>query len=141
MASTRGEVPRVLIVDDDPTIRTLFSEYYRSAHPDKYFIELAASGYEAGVQVERFKPHVVVLDLMMPDLNGFEVCEKIRTDPSHAAMIIIAITGSEAAATQAKESGNFHRVLLKPVKMSDVKETIDELLAERGFVLDALIQG
>src|SRR3712207_2928666 len=75
--SERGEVPRILVVDDDSAIRTLFAEYYRSAFGDRYYIELAASGYEAGVQVERFKPHVMVLDLMMPDLNGFEVCDKV----------------------------------------------------------------
>src|SRR5918997_1852569 len=46
--STRGEVPRVLVVDDEGPIRAVFAEYYRSAHPDSYYIELAASGYEAG---------------------------------------------------------------------------------------------
>jgi excisionase family DNA binding protein len=139
-AGGRGdEVPRVLVVDDDPAIRMLFSEFFRSAFGDRYGVEVAASGYEAGLQVERFKPHVMLLDLMMPDLDGFEVCEQTRQDTAHASMIFVALTGSEAAATQARESGLFHRVFLKPVKMAAVKEAIDELLAERGFVLGTLV--
>jgi excisionase family DNA binding protein len=134
-----GEAPRVLIVDDDPSIRMLFQEFFRTAYGDKYSIEVAGSGYDAGVQVERFKPHVMLLDLMMPDLNGFQVCEKTRMDADHASMIIIAMTGSDAMASQARESNLFHGVFLKPIKMAQVKENIDELLAERGFALGAFV--
>jgi excisionase family DNA binding protein len=130
--------PRVLVVDDDPNIRSLFSDYFRSAVGDLYTLEVAASGYEAGLQVERFKPHVMVLDLMMPDLDGFAVCEQTRADAAHAAMVFIALTGSEEAGDRAKSSGLFHRVFLKPVKLARIKEAIDELLAERGFFVGAI---
>ena len=131
------ETPRVLIVDDDASIRMLFLEFFAS-QGDRYKAEVASSGYEAGLYVERFNPHVMVLDLMMPDLNGFEVCEMTRQDAAHATMIFLALTGSDSFAQQARESGNFHRVFLKPVKMARVKDAIDELLAERGFVIGAL---
>jgi excisionase family DNA binding protein len=134
-----GELPRVLVVDDDSTIRMLFTEFFNTACKGKYVLEVAASGYEAGLQVERFNPHVVLLDLMMPDLDGFKVCGNIRNDPSHASTIVIAVTGSDQAAQQAEESGMFHRVVLKPIKMSQVKDVIDALLSERGFVQEALV--
>lgn len=133
------EAPRILVVDDDASIRSVFSEFFGSAHQGRYAIELAASGYEAGLQVERFNPHVVLLDLMMPELDGFKVCQNIRNDPAHAGAIIIALTGSDQAAQRAEESGMFHRVVLKPIKMSRVKEIIDGLLAEQGFVREALV--
>jgi CheY-like chemotaxis protein len=88
--------------------------------------------------VERFRPHVVVLDLMMPDLNGFEVCERMRRDPTHAAVAVMAMTGSERAGERARESELFRRVFLKPVKLSRVKEAIDELLQEKGFAAGAI---
>jgi excisionase family DNA binding protein len=133
------EVPRVLVVDDDPAIRSLFVEYFRSAHATRYKLDVAGSGYEAGLMVERFNPHIVLLDLMMDDLDGFEVCKNIRNDAAHAGTIVVAVTGSDQAAQKAEESGMFHRVILKPIKMSQVKEVIDALLAERGFVRDALV--
>jgi excisionase family DNA binding protein len=129
--------PRVLVVDDDPAIRELFVDFFNSAHPNQYSIEVAASGYEAGLMVERFRPHVVILDLMMPDLNGFEVCERTRQDPAHANMAFVALTGSERAGERARESELFRRVFLKPVKLARVKEVIDELLLERGVVATA----
>jgi excisionase family DNA binding protein len=132
-------VPRVLVVDDEQTIRDLFTEFFRTAGQGRYAVEVAASGYEAGLQVERFDPQVVLLDLMMPDLDGFEVCRKIRNDPAHSSTIVIAVTGSEEAATKASDSGMFHRVILKPIKMTQVKDTIDALLSEQGFVQEAFV--
>jgi excisionase family DNA binding protein len=132
-------VPRVLVVDDEQTIRDLFTEFFQTACQGRYAVEVAASGYEAGLQVERFDPHVVLLDLMMPDLDGFEVCRKIRNDPAHSSTIVIAVTGSEEAATKAADSGMFHRVILKPIKMTQVKDMIDALLSEQGFVQEAFV--
>lgn len=131
--------PRVLVVDDDPTLRELFTEFFRTTAQGKYVLEVAASGYEAGLQVERFNPHIVLLDLMMPDLDGFEVCRNIRNDPAHASTVVVAVTGSDQAAQQAETSGMFHRVILKPIKMAHVKDIIDTLLAEQGFVKEAFV--
>jgi excisionase family DNA binding protein len=133
------EAARVLVVDDEATIRDLFTEYFKTVGQGKYVLEVAASGYEAGVQVERFNPHIVLLDLMMDDLDGFEVCRKLRNDPAHAATIVVAVTGSAEAAQQAESSGMFHRVVLKPIKMASVKDVIDHLLAEQGFVKEAFV--
>lgn len=138
-AASSPDAPRVLVVDDEATIRDLFTEFFRTAGQGKYVVEVAASGYEAGVQVERFNPHVVLLDLMMDDLDGFEVCRKLRNDPAHAATIVVAVTGSAEAAQKAEESGMFHRVVLKPIKMASLKDAIDALLAEQGFVKEAFV--
>ena len=43
------------------------------------------------MKVERFNPHIVLLDLMMDDLDGFEVCRKLRNDPAHATTIVVAL--------------------------------------------------
>jgi excisionase family DNA binding protein len=137
--SANAELVRVLVVDDDSQIRDLFSEFFRTVGKGRYVVEVASSGYEAGVQVERFNPRVVLLDLMMDDLNGIEVCRNLRSDPAHAATIVVAVTGSEDAAREAEESGLFHHIVLKPAKMSTVKDVIDSLLAEQGFVKEAFV--
>jgi len=139
VAAQTSDAPRVLVVDDDATIRELFLEFFRTAGAGKYQVEVASSGYEAGLQVERFNPHVVLLDLMMEDLDGFEVCRNLRNDPTHATTIVVAVTGSEEAAQRAEESGMFHRIVLKPIKMSNVKDVIDALLSEQGFVKEAFV--
>lgn len=139
VAPPSAELPRVLVVDDDDTIRELFVEFFRTTAHGKYQIDVASSGYEAGVKVERFNPHIVLLDLMMDDLDGFEVCRKLRNDPAHATTIVVAVTGSAEAAQQAEDSGMFHRIVLKPIKMSNVKDVIDTLLAEQGFVKEAFV--
>jgi excisionase family DNA binding protein len=136
-----SEAPRVLIVDDDPCTCALYLKYFQSADPRGYRLEVASSGYEAGRRVERFRPHVVLLDLMMPDLDGFEVCRNILNDPELAATMVIAITGSEEMAARARMSGGFQGVFVKPVRLSQVREAVDSALAESGFAAAALACG
>jgi excisionase family DNA binding protein len=82
---------RVLIVDDDPAILELF----RDAIARRPGLELrtASSGYEAGMLTESFRPHVIVLDYMLPDVNGNVVCQKIRARDDLASTRIVFISG------------------------------------------------
>ena len=55
--------------------------------------EIARDGFEAGVKVESFRPHALVLDLMMPGIDGFEVCRRLRARPTLNHIRIVAVTG------------------------------------------------
>ena len=68
---------RVLVVDDEQSISDLVSTSLRFVGFD---VRTAATGQEALRVAEEFKPNAMVLDVMLPDLNGFEVCEKIRNE-------------------------------------------------------------
>lgn len=84
---------RVLLVDDDP----VFAEYVREivlASGSHASVKSAKDGFEAGQLTERFRPHVVVLDINMPRLDGIELCRRLRATPTTANSRLVIITGS-----------------------------------------------
>lgn len=87
-----GGAMRVLIVDDDEHIRHYLTTLFATVAPD-IVTEVAENGFEAGLKVKSFQPNVVLLDIMMPELNGFQVCELLKDDPTTKSIRIIAMTG------------------------------------------------
>jgi len=81
---------KVLIFDDDSQIQQLFTKLLSSRG---YTIEVAADGFEAGIKIMAFKPSVILLDLHMPGMDGFDVCRKVKENPVTAHIKILAITG------------------------------------------------
>jgi two-component system phosphate regulon response regulator PhoB len=86
---TDVEPRRVLLVDDEPDLRTLVGFNLRGAG---FEVEAAENAEEGLAALARFQPDVVVLDLMLPDLPGAEVCRRIRSDPVHAHIGILMLT-------------------------------------------------
>ncbi len=83
---------RVLIVDDDRQ----FSGYLLKLlgkYPEQIVTEIANDGFDAGIKVGDFQPDVVLLDLMMPDLDGFQVCERLLSSATGESIRVIAMTG------------------------------------------------
>ena len=91
-ARQSGRPERILIVDDDEHLSRLVQEviHRRDAQVKT---EIARDGFEAGVKVESFRPHALVLDLMMPGIDGFEVCRRLRARPTLNHIRIVAVTG------------------------------------------------
>jgi len=87
-----GEAPKILIVDDDPLIRDFLRELLIEL-PEHPIIAVAADGFEAGVQVQTFRPDIMLLDLKMPGMDGFAVCRRLKNDPATGRIRIIAMTG------------------------------------------------
>ncbi len=83
---------RILIVDDDTQIVTYLSRFFEGLDTN-VTTRGAHDGYTAGRLVQVFQPHVVLLDLMMPGLNGFDVCAQIKNDAASKAIRVIAMTG------------------------------------------------
>lgn len=86
-----GGGKRVLIVDDDPAILEMFRDAF--ARRDGFEIRMASTGYEAGMLTESFRPHVMILDYMLPDVNGNVVCRKIREREDIAGTKIVFVSG------------------------------------------------
>lgn len=82
---------RILIVDDDPHIQKLMRRVVGKAG---YAVESCSNGFEAGIRVMRFKPHLIMLDLFMPYMDGFQVCRQLKGDPETAGIQIIVISGN-----------------------------------------------
>ena len=95
-ARSRGAAPggtsRVLIVDDDPQVARFIAGIIQMRHP-RVETDVAHDGFEAGSKVESFRPHALVLDLMMPGIDGFEVCRRLRARQTLNHIRIVAVTG------------------------------------------------
>lgn len=85
---------RVLIVDDDPNILKMLEEFFKINFPELAFWK-ASDGFEAGLRVQDLKPDLILLDLMLPGIDGFRVCERIRSQKELDHTKIIAITGMQ----------------------------------------------
>ena len=83
------EFKKILVVDDDPMNLELLEDLLK---PQKYIIETASSGKEALVKIQKETPDLILLDVMMPEMNGFQACSKIREDQSIPYIPIILIT-------------------------------------------------
>lgn len=92
VARSSGRPDRILIVEDDPNVGRLIAGLIqeRDSHVET---EIARDGFEAGVKVESFRPHALVLDLTMPGMDGFEVCRRLRARPTLNHIRIVAVTG------------------------------------------------
>ncbi len=82
---------RVLVVDDDAEIVELFVDVLSA--DGRFEVATAQTGYDAGVQTQQFSPDIVILDYMLPDINGNVVCKTIRENPDLQGIKILIISG------------------------------------------------
>jgi excisionase family DNA binding protein len=82
---------RVLVVDDDEQIVELFVDVL--SRDDRFDVKTARTGYDAGMLTEQFKPHLILLDYMLPDINGNLVVERIRSNPDFVGTKIVIVSG------------------------------------------------
>ncbi len=82
---------RILVVDDDDTMVEMFTELLGS--DDRFAVKTASTGYDAGVLTEQFKPDLLILDYMLPDINGNIVCQTVRQNPQLQGMRVIIVSG------------------------------------------------
>ena len=80
---------KVLLVDDDVDLVDLLKDAFE--RDGRFDIRTANNGFDAGMQVKEFRPDLVVLDVMLPDINGKEVCVRVRSDPALDEVKIICI--------------------------------------------------
>lgn len=109
----------ILIVDDDPRNRELLEAILE---PVGYHLAMAENGRDALAQTLELEPDLILLDVMMPDISGYEVCETIREDPALAEIPIIMITALDDRESRLKgiEAGA-DDFLSKPVDCLELK--------------------
>lgn len=87
-----SEKLKILIVDDEVSFSDYLSELFESIDAC-VLTESARDGFSAGLKVRKFNPQIVLLDLMMPGLDGFQVCRLLKSDPLTKSIRIIVMTG------------------------------------------------
>jgi len=118
---------RVMVVDDDPQIVELFVDVLET--DPRFEVTTAQTGYDAGVITQQFRPDLLVLDYMLPDINGNVVCKTIRDNPelSHIKILIISGMVSQAEIDMLLEAGA-DDFIKKPFNIEQVVQRIIELV-------------
>ena len=119
---------KVLIVDDDPAIVKLLSAFFRKT--GAYEIATATDGFEAGIQIAAFCPELVILDLMMPNIDGFKVCKRIKASPKTREILVVVLTGFATPENiqKALQCGA-NCCLEKPITLPDFAQHLERLWA------------
>jgi DNA-binding response OmpR family regulator len=115
---------RVLVVEDDPNVRGLLQTLLVA---EGYAVVTASDGMDGLGQAAASSPALVLLDLVMPDLGGARVLERLRDDPLLSRIPVIVVTGHEDALPEVRASLGTENVFLKPFAVA-------ELLARVGAV-------
>jgi excisionase family DNA binding protein len=123
--------PKILIVDDDTAL--LETLWEALAWDGRYKVEVAHDGYEGLIKVGSFVPNLLILDVRMPGLNGFQVCRRVKADPATRDTRILAITGHGGQHTreQILEAGA-DGFLDKPIRLDDLQAEVARLLVPAG---------
>jgi DNA-binding response OmpR family regulator len=119
-------IKRILIADDEPNIVTLLEFLMQQSG---YDIRSASNGEDALRAVSEYHPHLVLLDVMMPLRNGYEVCQTMRESPEFDDVKIIMLTakGREAEMAKGLASGA-DAYVTKPFATKELVETVKRLL-------------
>ena len=117
-SSSRSQ--RVLLVDDSVDACIAQSMLLRLRG---YEVQTATSGRDALVAYEKFQPDIVLMDLGMPEMSGYDVVRELRGKPGfdHSLFIALSGRGEEEDRTKAREAG-FHRYAIKPVDLADLEQ-------------------
>ncbi|MFB0553573.1 MAG: PleD family two-component system response regulator, partial [Phycisphaerae bacterium] len=118
---------KVLVVDDDAEIVELIVEVLE--RDGRFELKTASSGYEAGMATERFRPDLILLDYMLPDVNGNVVCQTIRRNPEFENIKIVIVSGvvKEDEIAQLLKSGA-EDFIRKPFNITELTDKITAVL-------------
>jgi excisionase family DNA binding protein len=123
LLSDGASARRVLVVDDENDFSEIVSDYLTIK--GGFEVRTAGSGFEAGLVVARFHPDLIILDIMMPDMDGFEVASMLRADPEMRHVPIIACTAYNDRETDRRvEMMGFDDYIQKPLKLDQLLEMI-----------------
>ncbi|MFZ0452013.1 MAG: response regulator [Desulfatiglandaceae bacterium] len=124
-------IKRILVVDDDAIIVETIVQALEEEAFD-YEVISASDGFEAGLQVNHFKPHLLILDIMMPDIKGYEVCRKIKEseETKDTKIIVLSAYLDEEKFKKMKEYGA-DLCFSKPLPLPQLRQEVARLLGLR----------
>lgn len=122
---------RVLVVDDDPQIVEMFKDLLgKQAQLD---VKTAGTGYDAGLLTESFRPHLIILDYMLPDINGNVVCRRLREREEFRDTRIVFVSGVvDAKEIEQLKAAGADDFIRKPFDVAQLLARVRGLLAEQA---------
>lgn len=121
---------RILIADDNEANRELLEAYLAGVDCET---EISVDGADTLEKVASFKPDLVLLDVMMPKLSGFEVCKKLKDDPETKRVMILMVTAlSELGDIERAVQAGTDDFLSKPVNKIELLKRVENMLKLKG---------
>ena len=123
--------PRVLIADDNPQGAELLEAYLSATDCE---VRIAADGEQTMQAVKAWQPDLILLDIMMPRISGFEVCKRLRTDPATKDIAILMVTALDQPSDvdRAVDAGT-NDLLSKPINKTELLLRVKSLLRSRHY--------
>jgi DNA-binding response OmpR family regulator len=118
----------VLLVDDDPQLSHIVSMYFEI---EGFAVLTADTGEKALELLNDSRPDVVLLDLMMPGMDGLEVCRRIRANPRLMNLRVIVFTAAETREDELREAGA-DAFIAKPYSLQGLGQMVRDLIAARS---------
>jgi DNA-binding response OmpR family regulator len=118
----------ILVVDDEPAIARMVK---MSLSVEGYQVRTASSGFDALEQVEDRRPDLIVLDIMMPGMNGYEVCMELKNHPQNKGIKVIFLTalGNPGDAQRGFAAGG-DDYIIKPFDPDELLDKVKEILGQ-----------
>jgi PleD family two-component response regulator len=126
--------PRILIADDNPQGAELLEAYLSDGN---YDLRMASDGEETLQVIKSWQPDLILLDIMMPRISGFEVCKRLRANPATRDIVVLMITALDQPSDidRAVEAGT-DEFLSKPINKSELILRVRSLLRTRQYKRD-----
>jgi CheY-like chemotaxis protein len=119
-------VAHIVVADDDPDILNIIC---MSLEAMGHTVERATTGREAVALAQASQPNLVVMDLMMPDMNGYEATEALKADPATASIPVLALTAKAMRGDEERgRRAGVDAYLTKPFRISQVIEVVEEMV-------------
>ena len=118
---------RILVIDDDVAFRNLMSDWFSQMGHQVYSVGTGSEGLSVA---REFRPDVILLDVMMPNISGIEVLRTLQTDAETAAIPILVVTGSHFDATLRdlfKQESNCRGLLSKNTALDQISREVEAL--------------
>ncbi len=117
---------RILIADDNQPNRELLEAYLATFDCE---VEAAVDGQDTLNKVESFRPDLILLDVMMPKLSGFEVCQKLKANPATRKIMILMVTAlNESGDIERAVNAGTNDFLSKPVNKFELLKRVETML-------------
>lgn len=118
--------PRVLVVEDDADVLQILTSLL-AGQPQRLVVETAVDGYDALIKVGTFRPAFLILDVVMPKLDGLEVCRRLKAGPETRDIRILAVTGHPGMAERVVAAGA-DACIAKPFDFDVLSKELEQFL-------------
>jgi two-component system, OmpR family, alkaline phosphatase synthesis response regulator PhoP len=123
-------VPRILIVDDEKPISTLLAQTFEQ---EGFQVANADNGIDCMNKMANFRPHVVIMDIMMPKLDGVDTTRLIRRNQSYAGTIVVALSAKADEDTrQSMKNAGANLFMRKPFVIAKLVDRVGKMLEARA---------